>query len=73
MLFLVVLRYRMNTALMNLDRSSSIIVISGSSKKKVTLQHVCNEVPSELAMTFSVSTFRETHNYDLFQRNLEFS
>jgi hypothetical protein len=63
----------MNTSLMNLDRSSSIIVvlISGSSKKKVTLQHVYNEVPNELAVTFSVSSFRETYNYDLFQMNLE--
>jgi hypothetical protein len=58
----------MNTSLMNLGRSSSriVILISGSSNKKVTLWHVCNEVPSELAMSFSVSTFRETYDYDQY-------
>jgi hypothetical protein len=63
----------MNTSLMHLDRSSSIIAIltASSLKKKVTLWLVYNEVPSELTMTFSVSTFKETYYYDLFQMNLE--
>jgi hypothetical protein len=64
----LVQRYRLNTSLRNLDISSSriVILISVSSNKTLALWYVKNEVPSELAMTFFVLTYRETYYYDQY-------